>query len=99
LRSTFLTKVGISTEAFVGSNDVIGFMVDNGRIATYAALFMFARQACPFALYLWSLIAAECLPLLESSSQTFPTDHMRTVRPLPAFCSWGSHWRWDQVVV
>ncbi len=58
LRSTFLTKVGISTEAFVGSNAVIGFMVDMARIATYAALFLIARQASPIALNQWSLIAA-----------------------------------------
>ena len=35
LRSAFLVKVGISTEAFVGTNAVIGFMVDMARIATY----------------------------------------------------------------
>ncbi len=41
LRSAFLAKVGISTEAFVGTNAAIGFMVDAARIAVYA--FLFAR--------------------------------------------------------
>ena len=40
LRSAFLTKVGISPEAFVGSNALIGFMVDIARISTYAILFL-----------------------------------------------------------
>lgn len=39
LRSAFLTKVGIGTQAFVGTNAVIGFMVDLARLATYAGLF------------------------------------------------------------
>ena len=39
LRSAFLAKVGISTEAFVGTNAAIGFMVDMARIAAYALLF------------------------------------------------------------
>ncbi len=40
LRSAFLVKSGMSTEAFVGTNAVIGTMVDAARIATYAAVFM-----------------------------------------------------------
>lgn len=40
LRSAFLVKVGISTEAFAGTNAAIGFMVDMVRITTYAALFL-----------------------------------------------------------
>jgi hypothetical protein len=58
LRSTFLTKVGISTEAFVGTNAVIGFMVDLARIATYAVLFLIAKQASPISPEQWPLIAA-----------------------------------------
>ncbi len=42
LRSAFLAKVGISTQAFVGSNAMIGFMVDAARIATYTYLFVIA---------------------------------------------------------
>lgn len=38
LRSAFLSKSGLSTESFVGSNAVIGFAVDLARIAVYATL-------------------------------------------------------------
>lgn len=39
LRSAFLAKAGLTTERFVGSNAVIGFLVDLTRIAVYIALF------------------------------------------------------------
>ncbi|MEJ8566982.1 TSUP family transporter [Elongatibacter sediminis] len=39
LRSAFLAKAGLDTPAFVGSNAVIGFLVDLTRIGVYAALF------------------------------------------------------------
>jgi uncharacterized membrane protein YfcA len=39
LRSAFLAKSGLSTERFVGSNAVIGFLVDLTRITVYVALF------------------------------------------------------------
>lgn len=39
LRSAFLAKVRISTQAFVGTNAVIGLAVDLTRIAVYATLF------------------------------------------------------------
>jgi uncharacterized membrane protein YfcA len=39
LRSAFLAKSGLTTERFVGSNAVIGFMVDLTRISVYVALF------------------------------------------------------------
>ncbi len=39
LRSAFLAKAGLSTERFVGSNAVIGFLVDLTRISVYLALF------------------------------------------------------------
>lgn len=38
LRSAFLAKVGISPEAFVGTNAVIGLLVDLTRLSVYAAL-------------------------------------------------------------
>lgn len=38
LRSAFLAKVGISAEAFVGTNAVIGLLVDLSRLSMYAAL-------------------------------------------------------------
>lgn len=58
LRSAFLVKVGVSTEAFVGSNAVIGFMVDMARIATYAAIFFLPQTAGPISLSQWPLILA-----------------------------------------
>lgn len=39
LRSAFLAKTGLDTESFVGSNAVIGFLVDMTRISVYVALF------------------------------------------------------------
>lgn len=56
LRSAFLAKVGISTQAFVGTNAVIGFMVDMVRIATYAVLFLGGTVS--------SSIGPEQLPLI-----------------------------------
>ncbi|EKD38784.1 MAG: hypothetical protein ACD_75C00608G0002 [uncultured bacterium] len=58
LRSAFLVKVDISTEAFVGTNAVIGCMVDMTRIATYAALFFAVSSENIFGTEHWSLIAA-----------------------------------------
>jgi len=39
LRSAFLAKTGLTTERFVASNAVIGFLVDLTRISVYVALF------------------------------------------------------------
>ncbi len=39
LRSAFLAKAGLTSERFVGSNAVIGLLVDLTRIIVYAALF------------------------------------------------------------
>jgi hypothetical protein len=39
LRSAFLAKAGLSAERFVGSNAVIGFLVDLTRISVYVVLF------------------------------------------------------------
>lgn len=63
LRSAFLTKVGISTEAFVGTNAAIGFMVDMARLVTYAVAFLLAGKAgqtgaIPWALVLTGIFAA-----------------------------------------
>lgn len=63
LRSAFLAKVGISTEAFVGTNAAIGFMVDMARIATYAIMFFQAKAASPigpgqYPLILTGILAA-----------------------------------------
>jgi len=45
LRSAFLAKSGLSTERFVGSNAVIGFLVDLTRIGVYLVLFATAGIA------------------------------------------------------
>ncbi|MFO7875730.1 MAG: TSUP family transporter [Desulfovermiculus sp.] len=58
LRSAFLAKVGITPEAFVGTNAAIGFMVDAARIATYAFLFFAAGAANPVDSGQWPLILA-----------------------------------------
>ncbi len=42
LRAAFLVKAGLTTEAFVGTSSVIGLMVDLVRVATYAALIIWA---------------------------------------------------------
>jgi hypothetical protein len=44
LRSAFLAKAGLTTERFVGSNAVIGFLVDLTRIAVYVGLFAAATR-------------------------------------------------------
>ncbi len=63
LRSAFLAKVGITTEAFVGTNAVIGLVVDLTRLAIYASVFfvgertdLFERNAVP--LILTGIVAA-----------------------------------------
>jgi hypothetical protein len=43
LRSAFLAKVGISPEAFVGTNAVIGLLVDLVRISAYGAILFGGR--------------------------------------------------------
>lgn len=49
LRSAFLAKAGLNSEAYVGTNAAIGFLVDLTRIGVYAALFSAAgRQASDF---------------------------------------------------
>jgi hypothetical protein len=61
LRSTFLTKVGISPEAFVGTNAVIACMVDAARIIAYAAFFVLAENASPIGPEQWPLVLAAIL--------------------------------------
>ncbi|MBI4229761.1 MAG: TSUP family transporter [Planctomycetes bacterium] len=45
LRSAFLGKVGVSAEAFVGTNAVLAFAVDSARLSVYAASFLSGRGA------------------------------------------------------
>ncbi|MBI5234341.1 MAG: TSUP family transporter [Deltaproteobacteria bacterium] len=56
LRSAFLVKTGMSTETFVGTNAVIGFMVDMARILTYGAAFILAGTAGPIGPSQWTLV-------------------------------------------
>jgi uncharacterized membrane protein YfcA len=58
LRSAFLVKVGIGTEAFVGTNAVVGFMVDCVRIATYVGLILFSGAQSPISQQQGPLIIA-----------------------------------------
>lgn len=53
LRSAFLAKAGLTTERFVGSNAVIGFLVDMTRITVYVALFSAVGAATTSA---WPLV-------------------------------------------
>ena len=57
LRAAFLTKAGLSTEAFVGTNAAIGAMVDIARIAAYAFMLFVATTEHPVAAAQWPLIA------------------------------------------
>jgi len=59
LRAAFLTKVGISTQAFVGTNAVIGFLVDLARIAMYAFMFLVAGGTGP-------MVGGEQWPLIAT---------------------------------
>ncbi len=58
LRSAFLVKTGVTTQAFIGTNAVIAFMVDMVRIATYAGIFFFAKKGSPIGLEQLPLIIA-----------------------------------------
>ncbi len=56
LRSAFLVKMGLTTEQFVGTAAVIGFLVDMARIMVYGAGFMAAGMFGAQAGYGWSLV-------------------------------------------
>jgi uncharacterized membrane protein YfcA len=55
LRSAFLAKSGLSTDQFVGSNAVIGFLVDLSRVSVYVALFSTAGHGLE-ELSVWPLV-------------------------------------------
>lgn len=61
LRAAFLTKVGISPQAFVGTNALIGFLVDLARIAVYGSVVFLAGSGSGFERHQWLLIAVGCL--------------------------------------
>ena len=68
LRSAFLAKSGLTTEGFVGSNAVIGFLVDLTRISVYVALFTAAgghiSEFSGWSLVLTGAVSAFCGVLL-----------------------------------
>lgn len=61
LRSAFLVKTGVSTQAFIGTNAVIAFMVDMIRIAAYAGFFFLAKANNPIGAEQFPLILAGIL--------------------------------------
>jgi uncharacterized membrane protein YfcA len=63
LRSAFLAKSGLSTERFVGSNAVIGFLVDLTRITVYLGLFAVARDG-EESISAWPLVVTGALAAL-----------------------------------
>jgi uncharacterized membrane protein YfcA len=56
LRSAFLAKVGVSKEAFVGTNAVIGLMVDLARLTVYAGAMGKVRSVYGLGTSEWMLI-------------------------------------------
>lgn len=61
LRAAFLTKVGIAPQAFVGTNAIIGCMVDIARIAVYGSLVFLAGTGVVFSPDQWALTAVGTL--------------------------------------
>ena len=61
LRSAFLAKVGISTPAFVGTNAVIGLVVDLIRIGVYSVVFFGVGGESMFGGEEWRLIVTGIL--------------------------------------
>ena len=61
LRSAFRTKVGISPQAFGGTNALIGFLVDLTRIMVYGSVVFLAGTGSGFDRHQWSMITIGCL--------------------------------------
>ena len=61
LRSAFLVKAGLDTQAFVGTSSVIGLMVDAVRIATYLLLAAGLGGALSLGDGAWPLVVTGCL--------------------------------------
>lgn len=61
LRSAFLAKSGLPTEAFVGTNAVIGFSVDLVRLLVYGALFLGSHSRVIAERGGWGLVAVATL--------------------------------------
>ncbi len=58
LRSAFLVKVGVTTQAFVGTNAMIGFLVDMARLATYVTLYFLSGTSISLDSGQWGLVLA-----------------------------------------
>jgi uncharacterized membrane protein YfcA len=56
LRSAFLVKTGLSTKQFVGTNAVIGFLVDLARILVYGSGFLTGRMFGDGEFHGWGLV-------------------------------------------
>lgn len=68
LRSAFLAKTGLTSQQFVGTNSVIGFLVDLTRISVYVALFTAAgwhvSEFSGWSLVMTGAVSAFCGVLL-----------------------------------
>lgn len=91
LRSAFLANSGLSTERFVGSNAVIGFLVDLTRIGVYLALFVVsgvaAAEFSSWPLVITGAAAAFCGVLVGKRFLHKVT--MKSVRMLVAILLFG----------
>src|SRR5512134_867471 len=56
LRSAFLVKTGMSAQQFVGTNVLIGFLVDLARLLVYGAGFLTGATFGEVPLYGWRLV-------------------------------------------
>jgi uncharacterized membrane protein YfcA len=91
LRSAFLAKSGLTTERFVGSNAVIGLLVDLTRIGVYLAFFAAAGAAvdgsAAWPLVIIGAVAAFCGVLVGKRFLHKVT--MKSVRTLVAILLFG----------
>lgn len=56
LRAAFLTKAGIEPQAFVGTNAIIGLIVDLARLSIYGLLFLYGHRAFAIGADAWPVI-------------------------------------------
>jgi uncharacterized membrane protein YfcA len=92
LRSAFLVKVGLSTEAFVGTNAVIGFLVDMTRIIAYATMFLATKTDSPIAQNQWALILAAVFAAfvgVMAAKRFLHKITMKTIQTLTGFLLFG----------
>lgn len=85
LRSAFLTKVGITTQAFVGTNAVIGLLVDLARIAMYGAIIFGGNTERIFATEEWLLVITGILAAFTGviiGTRIIPKVAMKTIQNL-----------------